>query len=264
MDKNERIRTYNERWGAVEVWLEPSVEQYFEFWQQIIDLELYNGLEGHYGRSAACLIDEGLCVMADQPLTDEIQAQREHLIDVWLEDHRKERLQNQIFRTILIDPPWNEKGAGKIKRGADRHYPLMKTPDIISTILTVPQWCQIAENAHLYLWVTNNFLEDGLFVMQSLGFKYKTNFVWVKDKMGLGQYFRGQHELCLFGTRGKKPTEPRTDDKTLSSVLKAPRTRHSAKPQSAYDLIEARSRGGYMEIFARADREEWFAWGNEV
>lgn len=170
----------------------------------------------------------------------------------------------KLYQTILIDPPWNEQGGGKIKRGADKHYPIMKTPDIIRTILQVPQWNQIKENAHLYLWVTNNFLPDGLLVMKALGFTYKTNFVWVKNTIGLGQYFRGQHEICLFGTRGKKPTAPRTDNRSLSSVLKANKGQHSAKPESSYDLIEQRSLGAYMEIFARNNRPEWFSWGNEI
>ena len=168
------------------------------------------------------------------------------------------------FKTIVIDPPWNERGGGKYKRGADRHYPLMKTPDIVKTIYGCPYWTDIADNAHLYLWVTNNFLADGLFVLQCLGFAYKTNFVWVKDKIGLGQYFRGQHELCLFATKGKQPTEPRTLTRSISSVLQAGRGRHSAKPTESYELIQKRSHGPYLEIFSRTPRDNWTVWGNEV
>lgn len=114
------------------------------------------------------------------------------------------------------------------------------------------------------MWVTNNFLEDGLFIIKALGFRYVTNFVWIKDKIGLGQYFRGQHEICLFATRGKKPTAPKTDDKSLSSVVSAPKTKHSAKPETGYELIQSRSKGHYLELFARAPREDWTVWGNEV
>lgn len=116
----------------------------------------------------------------------------------------------------------------------------------------------------MYMWVTNNFLEDGLFVMKALGFKYKTNLVWVKDSFGLGQYFRGQHEICLFGTRGNKPTEPKTDAKNIPSIIQSKKQRHSKKPDSFYDLIERRSHGGYLEIFARNNRDGWISWGNEV
>jgi len=170
----------------------------------------------------------------------------------------------ECYRTILIDPPWNESGGGRIKRGADRHYSLLKTPDIVRTVLQVPEWNLICSDAHLYLWVTNRFLSDGLFVMKSLGFTYKSNFVWVKDRMGLGQYFRGQHELCLFGTRGKRPTLPRTSDRGIPSVLHSDRGKHSEKPDSSYDLIERRSDGPYMELFSRRERDGWFTWGNEV
>lgn len=171
---------------------------------------------------------------------------------------------NRKFSTILMDPPWNERGAGKIKRGADKHYPIMPTPDIIRTVLQCEHWNNINENAHLYMWVTNNFLADGLDVMKAFGFKYVTNFIWVKNRMGLGQYFRGMHEICLFGTKGNKPTEPRTESKSVPSVVYAERGKHSAKPLLSYELIERRSHGPYLEIFARSERNGWTSWGNEV
>jgi N6-adenosine-specific RNA methylase IME4 len=107
-------------------------------------------------------------------------------------------LPNKQYKTIYADPPWAEYGGGKIKRGADNHYPLMKTKDIIA--LPVPSICE--NNAHLYLWVTNNFLPDGLEVMKAWGFQYKTIITWTKDRIGLGQYFRGITEQCLFGVKG--------------------------------------------------------------
>ena len=169
-----------------------------------------------------------------------------------------------VYKTVMMDPPWYERGAGKIKRGADRHYPILKTPDIIKTIYQCEHWNQVSDVAHLYMWVTNNFLVDGLQVMQSLGCRYVTNFVWVKNKQGLGQYFRGQHELCLLGTRGVGAAQLRTDNKSLPSVLSAPRTKHSQKPTTSYDLIEQRSIGPYLEIFGRSQREGWTVWGNEI
>ena len=169
-----------------------------------------------------------------------------------------------MYRAILIDPPWNERGGGKIKRGADRHYPLLKTRDIYTTIVSCPQWNNRSENSHLYLWVTNNHLTDGLWLLDALDYKYKSNVVWVKPTIGLGQYFRGQHEILLFGTRGKKPTEPRTDVRNIPSILHAAKRRHSQKPEETYALIERRSKGEYLELFARTRREGWTTWGNEV
>lgn len=168
------------------------------------------------------------------------------------------------FKTILLDPPWNERGGGKIKRGADKHYPVMKTPEIICTILQSTHWNEIDENAHMYLWVTNNFLEDGLFVMKSLGFRYVTNIVWIKDRIGLGQYARGKHEILLFGTRGEKHTLVKKDNNSLTSVIEAKRNKHSKKPDESFEWIESRSYGPYLELFSRSKREGWVVWGNEI
>ena len=166
-----------------------------------------------------------------------------------------------MYQTILMDPPWNERGGGKIKRGADRHYPLLKTREMPRVIYQSGVW-RPALNAHLYMWATNNFLPDALWLLGSLGFTYKTNVVWTKSRAGLGQYFRGQHELLLFGVCGSGPAA-RTSRRDLCSVIQAPRTRHSAKPEAAYQLIEARSQAPRLEMFARAAREGWDAWGNE-
>lgn len=168
------------------------------------------------------------------------------------------------FQTVLIDPPWLERGGGKIKRGADRHYPILKTKAILPVILNCKHWSDIANNSHLYMWTTNNFLADALWLMDALDYRYVTNVVWVKKKIGLGQYFRGQHELLLFGTRGKKPTQPRTERKDLPSVIHAPKGRHSAKPEGSYELIQSRSKGPYLELFSRTLREGWVTWGNEI
>jgi len=163
------------------------------------------------------------------------------------------------YKTILIDPPWNERGGGKIKRGADRHYPLMRTEEIIETIKNCEMF-QPDENCHLFLWVTNNFLKDGLRVIEELGFRYITNIVWVKDRFGLGQYFRGQHELCLFAVKGKL----RVKTRTTPTVIFEKRRKHSMKPDGIHRLIEKECHRPFLEMFARERRENWDAWGNEV
>lgn len=168
------------------------------------------------------------------------------------------------IRTVIADPPWNEQGGGKIKRGADKHYPLMKTPDIIKLMTAWYAKYEHEDDQHIYLWVSNNFLVDGLSVMEALGFRYITNVVWVKDSMGLGQYFRGQHEICLFGVRGRG-FEPRTALRNIPSIFKAKKREHSRKPEEFYQLVEARSHGPYLEMFARASRGDlWTAEGNET
>lgn len=169
-----------------------------------------------------------------------------------------------MYKTVYLDPPYYEKGGGVIKRGADRHYPLMKTKDII-TLLQKDIVPLIDENAHCYCWVTNNFLKDGIQVLESMGFRYVTIITWAKDRIGLGKYFRGQTEHILFGVKGKVPYKIiegiQAQGKTLVS---APRTEHSKKPHVFYELIEKVSYGPFLEVFARNTREGWTSYGNEV
>jgi N6-adenosine-specific RNA methylase IME4 len=127
----------------------------------------------------------------------------------------------------------------------------------------------VARDAHLYLWATNNFLAEGLEVLSALGFRYVTNVAWVKPRIGIGQYFRGQHELCLFGVRGKG-FAVRTLSRNLPSVIVADHRRsesgkrlHSGKPEEFYRLVESRSSGPRIELFARRRRVGWTTAGDD-
>lgn len=180
----------------------------------------------------------------------------------WVEPTPRQR-----FSTVLADPPWLERGGGQVKRGADRHYPLMST----AAICKLPVHQLAADDAHLYLWVTNNFLPEGLEVMAAWGFRYVTNLAWgkVRDgkvQQGLGQYFRGAHELLLFGVRGKVPYAVTDEGKRGQhpTLVLEPRGEHSAKPEVFHRIIEKVSPGPYLEIFARREVPGWERWGNEV
>jgi len=165
------------------------------------------------------------------------------------------------YKTIYADPPWPESGGGKIKRGADRHYSLMKVKEIID----LPVQLLSNDNAHLYLWVTNNFLEDGLIVMKAWNFRYITNITWAKFTIGLGQYFRGQTEHCLFGIKGKLPYKV-IDDKRQqgTTLIFAKKMGHSVKPAQMRQMIEKVSYPPYLELFARKKREGWDTLGFEI
>ena len=169
------------------------------------------------------------------------------------------------YKTILADPPWYQRGGGKIKRGADKHYPILKEAQIKEVMRNLLLG-NIADDAHLYLWVANNHLPEGLRVIEHLGFRYITNLVWAKSRFGLGRYFRGQHELCLFATRGRgfgARTGANNVPSLIGQGLIRP-TKHSVKPIELYDLIESRSQGPYLELFARNTRPNWTSWGDEV
>lgn len=168
------------------------------------------------------------------------------------------------YRTILIDPPWPENGGGKSKRGADRHYPTMSVSDIQRTILMAKPY-QPAENAHLYMWATSNYLMHVGGIMSFIGFRYVACVPWDKQIAGLGQYFRTRAEFLCFGVRGRgMSSSVRTESNSVVGFIDERRTRHSVKPQASFDLIESRSKGPYLEMFARKHRFGWDSWGNEI
>lgn len=170
---------------------------------------------------------------------------------------------NIKYKTIYADPPWYERGGGKIKRGADRHYPLMKTNEIM---LLPIQNLVSDDGCHLYLWVTNNFLQDGFNVMKAWGFEYVTIITWIKDRQGLGQYYRGNTEHCLFGTTKKRLPYKINGGKRCQGVtgFYEVRKEHSVKPNKMREMIETVSYPNRIELFARQKYEGWDYWGNEV
>jgi N6-adenosine-specific RNA methylase IME4 len=171
------------------------------------------------------------------------------------------------FATLLADPPWQfQNRTGKM---APEHKRLLRYPTMeFEEILDLPIRPMAAARSHLYLWVPNALLSQGLEVMRHWGFTYKTNLVWYKirkdggpDGRGVGFYFRNVTELVLFGVRGSVRTLRR--GRTQVNLLATRKREHSRKPDEIYDIIEACSPGPYLELFARFPREGWAQWGNE-
>lgn len=122
------------------------------------------------------------------------------------------------------------------------------------------------DGCHLYLWATNNHLKDAFAVMEAWGFQYVTTITWQKDRAGLGQYYRGMTEHCLFGTTKKRLPYKIVDGKRQQGVtgfLEA-RREHSQKPERMRQMIETVSYGPMIELFAREQRSGWDAWGLEA
>lgn len=167
------------------------------------------------------------------------------------------------YKTIYADPPWMEHGGGKIKRGADRHYLLMKTKEIMA--LPVPDLVD-PEGCHLYLWTTNNFLPDALEVVRAWGFEYVTMITWLKDRQGLGQYYRGMTEHCIFARTKKGLPYKLLDGKRQQGVTGFQEAKgvHSRKPETMRQMIERVSYAPRIELFAREPHAGWDVWGNEV
>ena len=173
------------------------------------------------------------------------------------------------FGTILIDPPWQfQNRTGKV---APEHRRLSRYGTMtLDEIKALPVPKVAAETSHLYLWVPNALLPDGLAAMEAWGFKYKTNLVWRKirkdggsDGRGVGFYFRNVTELLLFGVRGKN-ARTLAPGRRQVNYLESRKREHSRKPDEQYAIIEACSSGPYLELFARGEREGWFSWGNEA
>jgi N6-adenosine-specific RNA methylase IME4 len=173
------------------------------------------------------------------------------------------------FRTILADPPWQfQNRTGKVAPEHKRlnRYPTMTLDDICA--LPVAEVSQ--DTAHLYMWVPNALLPDGLKVMEAWGFQYKSNLVWHKirkdggsDGRGVGFYFRNVTELILFGTRGKN-ARTLSPGRSQVNMIESRKREHSRKPDEQYELIERCSPGPYLEMFARGERPRWTVWGNQA
>lgn len=176
---------------------------------------------------------------------------------------------DQRFATILADPPWQfQNRTGKVAPEHKRlsRYGTLTVPEISA----LPVSDIAAPTAHLYLWVPNALLPDGLAVMAAWGFNYKSNIVWHKirkdggsDGRGVGFYFRNVTELLLFGVRGKN-ARTREAGRRQVNYMATRKREHSRKPDEQYDLIESCSHGPYLELFARGTRPNWALWGNQA
>ncbi|MEL8055465.1 MAG: MT-A70 family methyltransferase [Pseudomonadota bacterium] len=175
----------------------------------------------------------------------------------------------QKFGTILADPPWQfTNRTGKVAPEHKRlnRYSTMDLGDICN--LPVEECAE--DRAHLYLWVPNALLPDGLKVMEAWGFQYKSNIIWEKirkdggpDGRGVGFYFRNVTEILLFGVRGKN-VRTLAPGRRQVNFIESRKREHSRKPDEQYDIIENCSWGPYLEMFSRGTREGWTVWGNQT
>ena len=168
------------------------------------------------------------------------------------------------YGTIVADPPWAYQNSTIPMGGVAKHFPTMTNAEIAG----LPVRELAADNAHLYLWVTNPRLfaekhDAGIGpreIMDAWGFRYVTLLTWVKNRLGLGYYFRGCTEHVMFGVRGKCPIP---GPERIANVFRGPGGRHSQKPEVFLDLVERVSPEPRLEMFARRNRMGWDTWGNE-
>jgi N6-adenosine-specific RNA methylase IME4 len=173
------------------------------------------------------------------------------------------------FRTVMADPPWRfQNSTGKVAPEHRRlsRYGTLALDEIKG--LPVPKLCD--DVAHLYLWVPNALLPEGLAVLRAWGFAYKSNIVWHKvrkdggsDGRGVGFYFRNVTELILFGVKGKN-ARTLGPGRSQVNMIQTRKREHSRKPDEQYEIIEACSPGPYLELFGRGIRRGWSTWGNQA
>jgi N6-adenosine-specific RNA methylase IME4 len=172
------------------------------------------------------------------------------------------------YGTVLIDPPW--RFANRTGKVAPEHRRLHRYRTLsLEEIAALPVAGLAAARSHLYLWVPNALLAEGLEVMRAWGFTYKTNLVWYKvrkdggpDGRGVGFYFRNVTELLLFGSRGRLRTL--APGRREVNLVPARKHHHSRKPEAFYEVIERCSPGPRLELFARYPRAGWTQWGDEL
>jgi len=163
------------------------------------------------------------------------------------------------YAVIYADPPWEYDYTPTEKRAIENQYPTMPLDRICA--LPVPDLA--LDDCVLFLWATSPKLTEALSVLDAWGFAYRTCAVWDKQKIGMGYYFRQQHEILLVGAKGSLPVpDPAA---RVSSVISAKRGKHSAKPGEVYEILEAMYPSlPRIELFARNEREGWASWGTDV
>ena len=175
-----------------------------------------------------------------------------------IEQQNEELPTKKIYSIVYTDPPWQYEYTNTENRAIENQYPTMTIDDICA----LPLEEITADDAVLFLWVTSPKLLEGLRAIKEWGFEYRTCMVWVKDKIGMGYYARQRHELLLIAKKGNMPMalpENRPD-----SVIEAPRTDHSSKPEIVYSIIEKMyPEYNKIELFSRLNRVGWDAWGNQ-
>lgn len=179
-----------------------------------------------------------------------------------------EEINHEKYTTILADPPWRfQNRTGKM---APEHKRLNRYTTLsLEEIKEIPVHLAANKNSHLYLWVPNALLKEGLEVMEAWGFKYKSNLIWHKvrkdggpDGRGVGFYFRNTTEVVLFGIRGSLRTlQP---GRSQVNIIRTQKQEHSRKPDELYEIIENCSPGPFLELFARGARKGWNVFGNQA
>ena len=184
-------------------------------------------------------------------------------------DELREFANGKKYHTVLADPPWQfTNRTGKM---APEHKRLSRYTTLsLREIMDLPVGELVDEPGHLYLWVPNAMLKEGLGVLEAWGFEYKTNIIWHKvrkdggpDGRGVGFYFRNTTEMILFGVKGKN-ARTLAPGRRQVNIIRTMKREHSRKPDEQYEIIESCSSPNFLELFARGSRSGWDSWGDQT
>lgn len=206
-------------------------------------------------------------------IVDVMKDQRQHNQNARLAEITKDNANKlpdeKSYTVILADCPWRYDFAETDNRKIENQYPTMDVDELKKFKVEFANGKKkliddiAAKDSVLFFWATAPKLREALTVLEAWGFEYKTHAVWDKEKIGMGYWFRGQHELLLVGTKGKMPAP--ADSSRVSSIIRSPRNKHSEKPEEVYELIEKMyPKAARVEVFARIEREGWDSLGNQL
>jgi N6-adenosine-specific RNA methylase IME4 len=224
--------------------------------ESVVEAVIRRALDEGHAPTKALILEAAKEIRAER--ADEKRAARNEMLNE-ASNYNAPLPQDRKYPIIYADPPWQYDFSPSDSRSVENHYPTMA----IEEILALPVADLATPDAMLFLWAPPSFIKKGLMTLEAWGFDLATSMVWVKDKIGTGIYVRQRHEYLLLGKRGQ-PITPRPGSQP-DSVIEAPRQKHSAKPASVYDIIERMYPGlPKIELFSRASRSGFDAWGNQA
>ena len=177
------------------------------------------------------------------------------------------------FRTILADPPWAYRNWSAKKHGAvAAQYPTQSKEELAA--IPVSKWAD-PRGCMLVLWGTWPHAAEACDLLRDWGFEHVTGCPWVKTvpssgliSTGIGFWFQSTSEFVLLGRSGKAKRRrgaPPVKGLLVDEVFYAPKgSRHSEKPRTLHDWIEANMDGPYLELFPREERPGWTTWGRDT
>lgn len=236
-------------------------------WQRIATIPNQE-FENHIHDVKECkreLTSVGLLKLVKIKQNGKIHYTAEDAKDCIIIDDLQKLIQDKVaFGTIYLDPPWPYDNQGT-RAATNNHYETMS----IDEIKKLPINNLAADKSHVHLWVTNAFLKEGLSLLEHWGFEFKSTFIWtkgeveenkIKPSIGIGNYWRGTHEIMLLGVKGGL-VFPQNG---IPSFILAKRTTHSSKPEEIRSLIEQVSPSPRLELFSRRCAKNWYVWGKQI